>query len=162
MYTVPVRGADVDCNAMTPDTSLHPFEHPELHAWVLKGVQELSADIAVSDVIGNRVTVNTGRYFHDGDPLRVSLWVAKNPYKTSITVSDNGTTFSRVGASNTPDYALSVRNEIIKELPVQSIMGQVILYTPPDRIGEGINMLADACLVLDAATIVARHMRPKR
>lgn len=147
---------------MTPDTSLHPHAHPELHSWVLKGVSELSSDIAVSEVIGNRVTVNTGRYFHDGEPLRVSLWVSKNPYKVSITVSDNGATFARVGASNTPDYALSVRNEIIKELPVQSIMGQVILYTPPERIGEGLNMLADACLVLDAATIVARHMRPKR
>ncbi len=147
---------------MSPDTSLHPEENTELHAWVIKGVSELSADIAVSGVVENRVTVNTGRYFHDGEPLRVSLWVAKNPYKLSITVSDNGTTFARVGSSNAPDYALSVRNEIIKELPVQSVAGQVVLYTPPERIGEGLNMLADACLVLDAATIVARHMRPRR
>jgi len=144
-----------DADALTPEI------HPELHSWVLRGVSEMGADITVSSVVGNRVNVNTGRYFHDGEPLKVSLWVSRNPYKLAVAVSDNGLTFSRLGSFHAPDYALSVRAEILKELPVQSIVGNIVLYTPPDKVGEAINMLADACLVLDAASIVARHMRPK-
>lgn len=143
----------------SPDTSLKT-PTSDIRAVAGNAVIRMRGEMSVALSTDSVVTVNTGRSFPDGDPLRVRVWIPPEP-GTTVAVGDGGVTYSRLGNAPTPDYALSVRRELLEELPVQEIRGQIVVLAPLRQVAEAITMLADSCLVLDAAVIVAKHMRPR-
>lgn len=145
---------------MTIDTS-RTAPTSDIRSVVNAAISRMRGGISPALSTDTVVTLNTGRSFPDGDPLRVRVWIPPEP-GTTVAVGDGGATYARLGHTPTPDYALSVRRELLEELPVQEIRGQIVVLAPVRQVAEAINMLADSCLVLDAAVIVAKHMRPQR
>lgn len=113
--------------------------------------------------VGYAVVLDTGRNFYDGTPVTARLWIPTEG-KSMVVVGDGGQTYARLGeaANSAPDYAISVRNEILEHLPVQDILGQVAIMAKVGQASEAISILADSCIALDVAVIAANHLRPKR
>lgn len=123
---------------------------------------DMRESLDVDGVHSDGVTVATGRVFPNGDPVRLRVWALPSR-PNSLVVSDGGLTYVRVAENDlaSPDLALSVRYDMLRNLPVQDIAGQVVVYTRPSGLAEALGMVADACLFLDTAILVAAHMRPR-
>ena len=139
---------------------------PEMNPAVTPTVESALAGIRdtlrVVRTVDYAVVVDTGRQFSDGEPVIVRVWMpTKNP--NMLVIGDGGATYSRLGhqALEAPDYAMSVRNELLEHLPVQQIKGQIVVMSRLDKASEALTMLADCCLMLDVAVIIANHMRPQ-
>lgn len=144
----------------TTHTSPQPQPLPDVGAVVASALGRMRATMSVALRTEDTVVVNTGRCFPDGDPLRVRVWIPPSP-GTTVAVGDGGATYARLGSTPSPDYALSVRRELLEELPVMEVRGQIVVLAPLRQVSDAITLLADSCLVLDAAVIVAKHMRPR-
>lgn len=128
---------------------------------VRAALDDVQSEICVLRVVDHAVVVDTGRRFSDGTPVTARVWVPPAA-QMMVAVGDGGATYTRVGMfSNAPDYVLSVRRELMEHLPVQDIRGQVVITAKSDRTAEAISLLADSCVALDVAVIVANHLRPK-
>lgn len=123
---------------------------------------DMRDELVVRDIGQEAVTVTTGRTFPDGDRVYLRVWTLPNR-KDTFVVSDGGVTYARVGMNETetPDLALSIRYDMLKHLPVQDIGGQIVVYTRANGLAEAIGLVADSCIFLDTAVLVATHMRPR-
>lgn len=126
-----------------------------------EAVRRTHARFRVLRVIDYAVVLDTGRNFYDGTPITARLWVPpKSPH--IVIVGDGGQTLSRIGEiSNAPAYAMSIRQELLEELPVQDVMGQVAVMSPSGKAAEALSILADSCIALDVSVIIAKHLRQK-
>lgn len=126
-----------------------------------EAVKRVQDRFRVLRVVGYAVVIDTGRNFYDGTPITARLWVPPKSPKT-VVVGDGGQTLARIGENGcAPAYAMSVRRELLDELPVQDMMGQVAVMAPANKAAEALSVLADSCIALDVAVIVAKHHRPK-
>lgn len=46
-------------------------------------------------------------------------------------------------------------------MPVREIRGQIVIIAKMNQVADAVSMLADSCVALDVAVIVANHLRPK-
>lgn len=142
-------------------TEITPIKRLDASKAVNNAIKELQSSITVKRVTQDGVCiVFTGRCFADGTPVDVRVWIPESADNTVI-IGDGGRTYSRLGEAELPMYALSVRNELLEHLPVQSLAGQVVVFAKESGVAEAINILTDSCLMLDTAVVVANHMRPK-
>jgi hypothetical protein len=117
--------------------------------------------VRVERKVPGQVVIDSGRRFSDGEPVLVRVWLPTSS-NTTIAVGDGCLTFARLaGMTATPDYAMAVREELLEHLPVRYVGGQIILTTHISRTHEAIATMADSCLAIDVAVIVANHLRPK-
>lgn len=148
---------------MRNDLSLTlPQPNPEVTETVEKALAEVRDSLRIVRTVDYSVVIDTGRQFLDGTPVLVRAWTPTHSPDTLV-FGDGGVTYVRLGelAEEAPDYALSVRRELLEHLPVQEIKGQIYVIAKTSQAAEALTMLADCCLMLDTAFIVANHMRPK-
>lgn len=127
-----------------------------------EALESLRERIVIDRVVDYAVVVNTGREFSDGAPVFARIWVPPNQ-DTHVAVGDGGQTYARLGerSVDAPDYALSVRRELLEYMPVREIRGQIVIIAKMNQVADAVSMLADSCVALDVAVIVANHLRPK-
>ncbi|TXH09945.1 MAG: hypothetical protein E6R04_06680 [Spirochaetes bacterium] len=134
---------------------------PNAEDIVRTALNTVRSDISVLRVVDYAVVVDTGRRYSDGSPVTARVWIPPST-PAMVAVGDGGSTYTRVGMfGNAPDYVLSVRRELMEHLPVRDIRGQVVITAKSTRTAEAISLLADSCVALDVAVIVANHLRPK-
>lgn len=106
------------------------------------------------------LVVNSGRQYMDGAPVVVRVSVPSNP-GCIVKITDAGVTLARVGIQTEApgEHALSVRRDLLAHLSVQEHQGAVMITATPNRAGEALGLLADACITLDTAALVAKHLR---
>lgn len=146
---------------MADETLLDVNISEDAEALVNAALPDMRSEIKVLRTVNYAVVVDTGRRFSDGTPVTVRVWVPPS-VRSVVAVGDGGATFTRVGMyGDAPDYVLSVRREMLEHLPVQDIRGQVVTTAKASQAAEAIALLADSCVALDVAVIVANHLRPR-
>lgn len=125
-------------------------------------LRSLNAQARVLRSLHGDMVVDTGRRYPDGSAVVVRVSAPRNP-GCIVKVTDAGMTLARIGLQ--PDapgeHALSVRRDLLAQLSVQEHQGAIMVTSGEAGAGEAIGLLADACLILEAAGIVAKHLRPR-
>lgn len=139
-----------------------PEPNPAVTETVEKALAKVRESLRIARTVDYSVVIDTGRQFSDGTPVMVRAWMPTSA-KDTLVFGDGGITYVRLGelAETAPDYALSVRREMLEHLPVREIKGQIYVVSKLDQAAEAMTLLADCCLMLDVSVIVANHLRPK-
>lgn len=143
-------------------TLILPEADPAVTDTVENALTTVRDSLRIVRTVDYSVVIDTGRQFSDGEPVVVRAWMPTNN-KESLVFGDGGATYVRLGeqATEAPDYALSVRRELLEHLPVREIKGQIYVMSKLRDAAEAMTLLADSLLMLDVAVIVANHLRPK-
>lgn len=124
-------------------------------------MQQAINPMVVVRKVHDKVVIDSGRRYSDGEPVLVWVWLPAYS-NTLVGVGDGCLTFVRLAdQTKAPDYAMSVRAELLEHLPVRDAGGQIMMTTHIANTAEAISTLADSCVALDVAVIVANHLRPK-
>lgn len=155
----------VDQGTVTPTTEeiIAGFNAPRFNLVevVDDAMQESRDQMKIERTLAEHIVVDSGRRYSDGDPVLVWVWLPAYS-NTMVAVGDGCLTFVRLaGQTTTPDHAISIREELLEHLPVRNAGGQIMMTTHIANTAEAIATLADSCVALDVAVIVANHLRPK-
>lgn len=123
---------------------------------VSEALDQLRAQIACEAVDERTVLIQTGHFFADGDG--VELLVRPSVNGEYVVVSDGGVTHARMSlyVDTEPGKAVSALWDDVKsEFGVEVSRDRIYVRMPTSMLASAISVLADACIAMDSARMLA-------